>query len=940
MAFSQLTARFHECILLTPTERESYLDNLETSDPTLAAELRALVRIHEADPDFMEESAALALRESACFDLPENDDLAGKHIGPYVITGLIGAGGMGRVYAAQDSRLRRKVALKSLPNEVAGDAAALERFRREALVLSALNHPNICTIYDIVEQAGQTFIVMEYVEGSPLRGTLPLDKVLEYGGQILEALDAAHRKHITHRDLKPTNILVNRQGIKLLDFGIAKQNDPLKETGSTESLMGEEAIAGTLNYMSPEQLQGKVVDARSDLFAFGLVLYEMLTGRRAFDGSSAASVIAGILERPAPSIAAIAPRSLDRLLERCLAKDPDDRWQSARDLRAELDWIAMDAASVHAPAGKPRAVGREQVAWISVAVAVLAALIFGVLLLGRGNRELPVTRLDVVTPPTDDPFAFALAPDGRQLVFAANSDHGSVLWRRKLDESAAQLLAGTEGASAPFWSPDSRSIGFFADGKLKRLDLDGGLPRMLASAPDGRGAAWSRDGIIVFSPATAGPLYRIPAFGGPPARVTSLEQTHHVSHRWPQSLPDGNLLFFALGSEAFQPTGIYLAPMNGLARRIIMSDTAAAYAPPGYLLVVEQGALVARRVNLNSGSVGSPVPIAEPVATDPTSWRSAFSVSDTGVLVYRATTAARRQLVWVDRAGARLESVGGIDENNQLNPSLSPDGRRIAVQRTAQGAPHTWIFDSGRDVGIRFRDNPAPEGRGVWSPDGRILIFLTALQGRQALVERTVAGGPADEKVLVLGQGMTTLDWSEDGRFLLYSVPGETTGWDIWALPLTGDGKAFLLIQTPFDEQLGQISRDGRWIAYQSNESGRTEVYIQPFLRSGERISVSTGGGIAPRWRGDGRELFYIAPNGAMMAVPLKASADGATIEAGAPMQLFRDPIVGGGSMLIGGTQQYAVAPDGQRFLINLAVTEPGSSPITIVLNWTSALKK
>ena len=436
-------------------------------------------------------------------------------------------------------------------------------------------------------------------------------------------------------------------------------------------------------------------------------------------------------------------------------------------------------------------------------------------------------------------------------------------------------------------------------------------------------------------------LYRVAASGGPATAITNLQQTHHVSHRWPQLAPDGRVIFFALvGSE---PSGIYVAPAGGGdAKRLVTTETAAAFAPPGYLLLVQQGVLIAQKVDLRNGTLGKAIPIAQPVATDPTIWRSAFSISSTGVLAHRATTAAERQLVWVDRKGARLSAVGAVDDSNQLNPSLSRNGRGIAIQRTGQGGPHTWIFDSGRDVPIRFRQATAPDGRAVWSPDGSRLIFLTIVGGKEGLLERSVSGGPADEKVLVLGQtgqNLTPLDWSSDGRFLLYSKPSEKTGWDIWALPLTGDQKPLPVVETPSSDEFGQFSPDGRWVAYQSNESGRTEVYIQPFMRSGGKISVSTSGGITPRWRGDGRELFYIASDGTVMAVPIRASADGKTVEPGGPSKLFSPAIVGGGTLIIGGAQQYCVSPDGQRFLINSAITEPGASPITVVLNWPAALR-
>jgi len=876
---------------------------------------------------------------------------SGTRLGPYEIIAIIGLGGMGEVYKARDTRLDRIVAVKILPS---ADPGLKQRFEREAKAIAGLSHPHICALYDVGHQDGTDYLVMEYLEGQTLadrlrKGALTLDEALKHAEEIANALENAHRAGIVHRDLKPSNIMLTKTGAKLLDFGLAKLRP---QTGCaiagttatmTAPLTGSGTILGTLQYMSPEQLEGKDVDQRADIWAFGCIVYEILTGKSAFGGKTQASVIGAIMHGAPPpllTLQPLTPPALDRIVVRCIAKDPECRWQTVIDLRAELNWIANGATKAGSGAALPRRL--ERIAWISAAVAMLVAIVLAILLFGRPAEERPVTRLDVVTPPTYDPFAFALSPDGRQMVFAATSETGSRLWRRRLDESIAQPLAGTEGGSAPFWAPDGRSIGFFADSKLKRLDLDGGVPQILASAPEGRGGAWTRDGIIVFTPTTASPLFRVSASGGTAVALTRLDQTQHASHRWPQVLPDGHLIFFALGFSSSGPSGLYLTSLDGASpRRLIAAESAAAYAPPGYLLLVDQGALVARSVNLRSGSVGPPVPIAQPVATDSTIWRSAFSVSTTGVLAHRTILAARRQLVWVDRAGARVEAVGGIDENNQLSLSLSPDGRRIGVQRTAQGAPHTWIFDSGRDVAVRFRDDPAPDARLAWSPDGSRLVFLTAVQGRQMLVEKPISGGAGDEKILLSsGQSLMPLDWSSDGRFLLFSMSEEKTGWDIWALPLTGEGKAFPVLQTQSNEELGQLSHDCRWIAYQSNESGRTEVYVQPFRGRGAKLAVSTGGGIAPRWRRDGRELFYIAPDGAMMAVPLHASVDGHTLETGVPVKLFRDPIVGGGSMLIGGMQQYAVAPNGQRFLINMAISETTAPPITVVLNWTSVLNK
>ena len=626
-----------------------------------------------------------------------------------------------------------------------------------------LAHPHICTIHDIGHDADLNFIVMEYLEGETLaeclaRTRLPFDRALRYGVEIVSALDKAHAAGIVHRDLKPGNIMLTKSGAKLLDFGLAKTIGATAGSAAVSELTTPGVVIGTVQYMAPEQLQAQTIDARTDIFACGAVLYQMFTGRRAFEGPSQTQLIAAILEHDPPSVSSLqplVPPSIDRVVQACLAKDPEDRWQSARDLLRELRWIAETGSSaITSTTAAFRTRQREWLAWIAAVVAMLAVIALVVGMFRQAVPELLVTRLDIVTPQTSDPFAFALAPDGRQLVFAVTEETGARLWRRRLDETTAQPLPGTEGASAPFWAPDGRAIGFFADGNLKRLDLDGGLPQVLAAAPDGRGGTWSRDGVVVFAPASFSPLYRVPASGGPAVAITRLGETHHFSHRWPQALPDGRVLFIGVSAGGDEPSGVYVASLDSApATRLIAAQTSAAYAPPGYLLLVDQGRLVARTIDLKTNAVGNPMLLAQPVATDSTIWRTAVAVSTTGVLAHRANTAARRQLVWVDRSGARVATVGAIDDNNQLTPALSPDGRRVAVQRTGEAAPHIWIFDSGRDVPIRFRDGSAPDGRPVWSPDSRRLAFLTAVQGQQWVIEKSVGGSATDEKRLVsLGQ--------------------------------------------------------------------------------------------------------------------------------------------------------------------------------------------
>lgn len=857
---------------------------------------------------------------------------------------------MGQVYKARDTRLNRLVAVKVLSKL---DSGLRERFEREAKAIAALSDPHICTLHDVGHQDGAEFLVMEYLEGHTLaerisKGPLPLDLALTYAREIAAALETAHRAGIVHRDLKPANVMITKDGTKLLDFGVAKLQ-PKPVADATVTMPDPEVthpglIIGTLLYMAPEQLEGKPVDSRADLWALGCIVYEMVTGERAFDGTTQASVIGAILhEQPAPVTLKqpLAPATLDRIVMRCLSKDPASRWQTSTDLGEAFRWVAA-AQSTQAPAtAAPASSWTRTILRVAVAALLIAFGAAATFFFYRSREDVLLSRLDVVTPPTSDPFAFALSPDGRQLVFSAPQDGIAKLWLRPLDQAEARPLPGTENASAPFWSPDGRSIGFFADGKLKRLDLGAGVAQVLATAPDGRGGAWASDGTIVFAPTNLTGLLRVSASGGTPVPLTTPDPTNEVSHRWPQVLPDGRLLFFVLSFGNDRPSGIYLASSDGSGKkRLLSADSGALWAPPGYLLLVDQGVLVARTLDLKNGAVGAPVPLARPIGTDFTVWRSAFSVSNAGVLTHRTVSSASRQLVWIDRAGNRLGTVGDVNENAQLQPVLSPDGRRVAVQRTALGAPHTWIFENGSDVPVRLRQDVGADGRAVWTPDGRRLAVVAAIQGHAGLIEKPV-GAAGSERVLVPGSGgggLTPLDYSEDGRYLLYSISDEKTGWDIWAVPLNG-GNPLPVLQTPFNEELGQLSRDGKWIAYQSNESGRTEVYIRPFLREGAAISISSGGGIAPRWRRDGKELFYVSTDGSLVSVTIHESRDGNTIEPAEHTKLFRVPIVGGGSMIIGGMQQYAVSPDGRRSLVNMTISE-ANAPITVVLNWPAALKR
>jgi eukaryotic-like serine/threonine-protein kinase len=890
----------------------------------------------------------------------------GARFGPYEILAALGAGGMGEVYRARDTRLNREVALKVLPDAFANDPERLARFQREAQVLASLNHPNIAHIHGLEESGGVRALVMELVEGEDLaqriaHGPIPLDEALPMAKQIAEALEAAHERGIIHRDLKPANIKLRPEGtVKVLDFGLAKAMEPLGTvsnvsqwpTLTTPAMTEAGIILGTAAYMSPEQARGRPADKRADVWGFGVVLYEMLTGRQAFEGETISDVLAKVIEREPDwaVLPASTPPGLRQLLRRCARKDPKTRLQAMGDARVQIEELISGATeeTATAVATQPRIWRRARFAWTVAALSlpITAALaIPATLYLRRVVPERLPARFEIPTPPTSDPVSFALSADGRQLAFVATAEGVPRLWVRPLDQVTAQPLAGTEGASYPFWAPDGRAIGFFADGKLKRIDLGSGVPQVLADAPSGRGGTWNRDGVVVFAPtAIIGglhPLMRVMSTGGTPVAATR-HAPGQGSHRWPQFLPDGRHFLFFMAYGRPETQGIYVGTLDGgEATRVLSAETAAVYAPPGALLWVRQGVLVAHRFDPANGVVtGEAIPIAQAVGSDEGVLRGAFAVA-TGVLAHRAGGGERRQLVWVDRAGIARGTVGPADEGGLSNPELSPDGRRVAVNRTMQGNTDVWLIEVGRGVASRFTFAASNDGFPLWSPDGRRLVFGSEPKGVYDLVEKPLSGGGDEQPLLVTAEPKNPLAWSPDGRLLLYATQHPKTGTDLWALPLAGERKPFPVVQTPFEEVTGQFSPDGRWVAYQSNESGPMQIYVRPFPGPGGQWQLSTTGGKQPRWRPDGKELFYVAPDARLMAVPIAAGADNQTLEAGAPVPLFSTRLASGANVPGGvmSRPQYAVASDG-RFLMNVAVEGAIAPPITVVLNWDAALKK
>jgi len=856
---------------------------------------------------------------------------SGDKFGPYTLISPLGEGGMGEVWKARDTRLDRTVALKVSKEQFT------ERFEREARAVAALNHPNICTLYDV----GPHYLVMELVEGAPLKGPLPVEKAVEYAGQILDALDAAHRKGITHRDLKPANILVTKQGIKLLDFGLAKQAGPVKESDDTLTapLTGKGQIVGTLQYMAPEQLQGKEADARSDIFAFGCVLYELLSGKRAFEGSSAASVIAAILERePAPL--ALAP-PLERVIRKCLAKDPDERFQTARDLKAALTWtLEQPPASA---AAKP---GRRW--WIAAAALTIGVLLggWGVSRFRQPPAEIRSYRLQIDLP-EGSRFIFgsfvgglALSPDGRSAAFVASGSGKSGLWVRPLDGAAARLIAGTEGAAYPFWSPDGKSVAFFSGSKLLRVDLAGGAPLTVCEVAVPRGGAWSNDGRILYGSSADG-LFQVSASGGTPTPLTALDASRgEAYHRWPQVLPGGRFLY-SVQSEKPENSGIYAASFAkpGERMRLLTADTNALYAPGGdgrsYLLWLRGGTLVAQELDTGTLKLeGDPHPVADPVAKIGILGKMNVAVSSGGLLLYSASNTLS-QFTWFDRTGKPLGVVGEPGEYSTFRLSL--DGRRVVTALDKPGFTNIWLIEVERGVAGRFTSNSVLNTYPVWSPDGRTVVFTS---GAQRNLIRKESNGAGNEHRLSLSPGsIYATDWSRDGRWLLYYeiTPGSQR--DLWVLPVTPDGKPAPdatptpYLRTPYNERWGRFSPEAppRWVAYQSDETGRPEVYIRAFPEPRGATRISTGGGQYPQWGAGGRELFYVSLDNKLMAVSLKMRAD--TVEPSAPRELFPLPLVDDG------WSPYDTAPDGQRFLVR-ATPGQAAQPLTVIINWPALLKK
>ena len=893
---------------------------------------------------------------------------SGTRLGPYEVVSPAGAGGMGEVYRACDTRLDRTVAIKVLPQQYSNDPGLRQRFEREARAISGLSHPHICHLYDVGHQDGTDYLVMEYLEGETLadrlkKGPLRLEPMLDIAIQIAGALHLAHRQGIVHRDLKPGNVMLTHSGAKLLDFGLAKPvgmataagsaSAPLLSAAATVSspsphspLTGQGAIIGTIQYMSPEQIEGKEADARSDIFAFGAMLYEMATGQRAFTGKSQISVASAILEKePDPISRALpaTPPALERIVRTCLAKSPDQRFQCAADISLELEWLREMPAGLAAPTAP--AGWRSRAGW-AVAAALLFLLAALVVYPALKPKPPQYSVHSYILAPEKSAFVLTenhsgppvISPDGTRLAFTARNSSGQLmLWVQPLNSPTAQPLSGTEEAYYPFWSPDSRYIAFFGPNKLFRIEAGGGPPQALCDSNNGRGGAWNSDNIILFSPNAGSGLMRVNATGGTATPVTTVNDKIEDSHRWPQFLPDGkHYIYFSHGNTP-SDSGVFVGSLDSKEqKRLLPADSGAVYADPGYLLFVRDNTLMAQAFSAGKLELsGDARPIAAHVAVNTDTWIPIVTVSRTGVLLYEHGSASGgSQLVWFGRDGKGGDLV--VPEIVPYhNPALSPDGKKLAVAIEASGLADIWVIDVERKTRTRITFNAQQySDKPVWSPDGRTLYLSCGPPGRLHLCRKAADGTGTLETVLAdRDRQEVPQSVSPDGRYLAYMrADAQTkTGWDIWALPLTGERKPFPVVATEFLDAAPAISPNGRWVAYNNNESGKMEVYLQPFPSGAGKWQVSTAGGSLPAWRRDGKELYFRAPDATLMAVEVSGTD---TPELGVPRPLFRVATV---APQLG---TFTVTPDGSRFIVNALSAQQTTEPLTLVTNWSADLAK
>jgi eukaryotic-like serine/threonine-protein kinase len=956
-----------------PDAREMFLRDACKDDPELRREVESLLKDHGSlmiDGSASQVTGALKVQTLT----------SGAQLGPHRIESVIGAGGMGQVYRATDTRLSRRVAIKVLPSELADDPQFQARFEREAKAIASLNHPHICTLYDVGRDHGIEYLVMEYLEGESLasrleRGALPFDQALECAIEIAAALAAAHHQGIVHRDLKPGNVMLTKSGAKLLDFGLAKTTASLGPTGRLSMLpttppidakagplTAQGTILGTFQYMAPEQLEGNEADQRTDIFAFGAIVYEMLTGKKAFDGKSQASVIASIMHAEPPAIVSaqpLTPPSLERAIRTCLAKNPDDRWQSARDLLRELKWIASASATeTETILRTRRSRGGARLAWTIAALLGAAVVALAISML-RGPQDRATTDLSAVQfnvfPPGDTRLGgpagggsgsaaqLAISPDGKTLAFIAMRQNDFSVWVRPLGSLSARSMPGTEGATFPFWSFDSRFVAFFAGGKLKKVPAAGGPPVTICDAPDGRSGSWNSENVIVFGALRTTGIMRVGASGGVPVAVTEHDRSYgEVNHRFPFFLPDGRHFLYSAVTGAYgAAAGITRVKLGDLGshdtRTLIETESSAIYSD-GHLLFLREGTLMAQPIDLKSLKLQSePFAIAEQISSEGSRYGS-FSASSSGTLVYANGASTGSQLTWFDRAGKEVGVVGELGVLGSV--ALSPDEHHALVTRTTANLRDLWTYDLETGISRKLTFGPLDSFNGIWSPDGRSIAYQSASNPNPGMWVMSANGGAKEPVVTSEGPYALPNDWSRDGRFIAFlrglsSSLAVSPGQDVWAVPTFGDRKPFPLTQTPFTEDAPAFSPDGRWIAYSSNEAGQglPQVLVQRFPTTDEKSQVSRTSGGQPVWSHDGKEIFFLTSDSTLMVASYTTTP---TFQASSPRPLFQSRAINGAA----GRATYAVTRDGQRFLVASRPLQSPTAPFTVVTNWLATVQK
>lgn len=929
--WQHVEALYHAALAVGDHERPTFLRAACGGDESLREEVQSLLEYATDAQAFMVEPAI----EIVGLTSPEQPatPIAGKRLGSYEIGPLLGSGGMGDVYRARDITLGRDVAVKILPDVFTADAERRARFEREARLLAALNHPHIGAIYGFERREGLHALVLELVEGQTLAerlkaGPLPVRETLAIARQVAGALEAAHDKGIVHRDLKPSNIMITPDGaVKVLDFGLAKEGIEESAASDTDETR-DGLILGTAAYMSPEQARGRRADKRTDIWSFGCVVWAMLTGRPPFAGDTASDTIAAILDRePAwDALPPSTPAHVRRLLQRCLEKNPKDRLRDIGDAQLEIDDHVSEQISLSS--GR----WREGVGWSAIGVCMLTALVLGGYAISRTPRPAHVARFHVLLPEGEGVRDLALSADGRRLAFVGWSRDGRRrLWVRDTDSLEAHALDGTDGARWPFWSADGRFIGFFSQGKLRKIAADGGAPQVISDAGEGRGGTWNASGTILFAPFPNGGLYQVLANGGAATPVTR-RRDGETGHVFPQFLPDGRRFLFLAQAGQGTPSGIYLSSLGSSETVFVLdSDVQAQYVRPGYLLFVRGSALMAQAFDaVAARRSGEVVSVADDVWYDTGGGSADFGVTE-GVLLYRGRKSNLGELIWVDRTGQPLGKAG--PRGDYIHPWLSPDARRAVVEVIDPDtqAHSVWMLDLARGTGSAFATGHPQSHFPVWSPDGRTILFSSNRDGPWALFRKPSEGTGADEELLESAANTVAIDWSRDGRYILYQTSHPSTQADVWALPIEPRAQPFAVANTRSDERQAQLSPEGRWVAYASDTGGRQDVWVQAFPKATERWAVSTSGGSQPQWRRDGRELFYISGDRKLMAVDVNAASS--SFNAGVPRELFPLPLSGG----LSARNNYMPTADGKRFLVNASYAGVGTR-VAVVLDWAAVM--